>query len=88
MGPAAVMHRWYDEVWNNNRPEAIAELFPAHGRAHGLGPEPVVGPEAFRALWDGFRAAFPGVHVDMEHEIEQGDMVFARCTAVQRRPPS
>ena len=47
---SAVMHRWFREVWCEGRPDSIRALFPPDGLAHGLGSEPVRGPEAFLAF--------------------------------------
>jgi hypothetical protein len=49
---SAVMQRWFQEVWSEGRPAAIRELFASHGLAHGLGPEPVRGPDAYLAFWN------------------------------------
>lgn len=33
----ALTYRWFEEVWNKGRAEAIDEMFAADGIAHGLG---------------------------------------------------
>ena len=35
----ALIHRWFEEVWNKGREEVIDELFAADGIAHGLADE-------------------------------------------------
>ena len=32
----ALLRRWFEEVWNKRRTEAIDEMFAADGIAHGL----------------------------------------------------
>ena len=35
----SILHRWFEEVWNKGREEAIDELFAEDGIAHGLADE-------------------------------------------------
>ena len=35
----AVVRRWFDEVWNQGRGDAIDELISERSVVHGLGPE-------------------------------------------------
>ena len=34
---ADFMHRWFEEVWNNKREDAIDEMFAEDGVGYGLG---------------------------------------------------
>lgn len=81
----ALIHRWYEEVWNQKRPERIVELMDPHVVAHGMGPgaAPLQGPEAFRQVYDLFTAAFPDLKVTIEQCVANGDMVVVllRCEA-------
>jgi hypothetical protein len=36
----ALIQRWFEEVWNKGRSEAIEEMFAADGIAHGLSDDP------------------------------------------------
>ena len=79
----ALLRRWFDEVWNKGRAEAIDEMFAADGVAHGLAdsPEaPLQGPTGFRPFYEVFRGAFPDVDVVVEDMIAEGDKVAARCS--------
>lgn len=79
----ALVRRWFEEVWNKGRAEAIDEMFDEEGVAHGLADEtggPLRGPANFRAFHRKFREAFPGVEVSVEDAISEGDKVAARCT--------
>jgi steroid delta-isomerase-like uncharacterized protein len=79
----ALLRRWFDEVWNKGRAEAIEEMFAADGKAHGLSgdPEvPVVGPPAFREFHATFRGAFPDMIVNVDDMVAEGDKVAARCS--------
>jgi steroid delta-isomerase-like uncharacterized protein len=78
-----LIRRWFDEVWNKGRAEAIQELFAPDGVAHGLtgaGGEPLRGPENFKPFFRTFKDAFPDIEVVVEDTIAEGDLVAARCT--------
>ena len=79
----ALIRRWFEEVWNKGRVEAIAEMFAADGVAHGLSDEPgktIKGPDDFRPFHSIFRGAFPDIEVVVEDTIAEGDLVAARCS--------
>lgn len=78
-----LLHRWFEEVWNRGRAEAIDALFADDGIAHGLADEtgaPLRGPAAFREFHRKFRGAFPDIVVTIEDTVAEGDLVAARCT--------
>ena len=79
----SVMRRWFEEVWNKGREEAIDEMFAAEGVAHGLvdeNGEELRGPAGFKPFFRRFRAAFPDIEVSVEDCICEGDRAAARCT--------
>jgi steroid delta-isomerase-like uncharacterized protein len=79
----ALMRRWFDEVWNQGRADAIPELFAADGIAHGLSDDaanPLRGPAGFLPFHAQFREAFPNIEVVVEDQIAEGDMVATRCS--------
>jgi len=78
-----LIHRWFEEVWNKGRTEAIDEMFAADGLAHGLSDDvnsPLRGPAGFKTLHAKFREAFPDIVVTVEDTVMEGDKVAARCT--------
>ena len=77
-----LVRRWFEEVWNKGRADAIDEMFAADGRAYGLGenPEDAMGPSGFRDLHTMFRGAFPDMTIVVEDMIAEGDKVAARCS--------
>ena len=80
---AALVRRWFEEVWNKGRAEAIDEMFDEEGVAHGLADEtgePLRGPGGFKPFFLKFREAFPGTEVTVDDAISEGDKVAARCT--------
>jgi steroid delta-isomerase-like uncharacterized protein len=79
----AVMRRWFEEVWNKGREDAIDEMFAADGVAHGLvdeNGEELRGPAGFKPFFRRFREAFPDIQVTVEDCICEGDKAAARCT--------
>lgn len=78
-----LVRRWFDEVWNNGRADAIEEMFDENGIAHGLGDDPsnpIRGPRDFRPFHTIFREAFPNMNIVVEDMIAEGDKVAARCS--------
>jgi steroid delta-isomerase-like uncharacterized protein len=76
----ALIRRWFKEVWDKGRAEAIDEMFAPAGVAHGLsGDEAVRGPEGFKAFHRSFREAFPDVSVKVVDTVTEGDKIAARC---------
>jgi steroid delta-isomerase-like uncharacterized protein len=79
----ALMQRWFDEVWNNGRADAIRELATEDLVIHGLSDakgSTVTGLKAFDAFHSQFRNAFPDIYISVEDLIAEGDKVVARCS--------
>jgi steroid delta-isomerase-like uncharacterized protein len=77
------MHRWFEEVWNQRREDAIDEMFAADGVANGLNDadgNPLRGCESFKTLHRAFLAAYPDLKITVEETITEGDRIAARCT--------
>jgi steroid delta-isomerase-like uncharacterized protein len=78
---AALARRWFDEVWNQRKAEAIDELVTQHSVCYSEAGE-FAGPEAFKTQMHGpFLAAFPDLHVEVEGIVSQGDDVVVRWVA-------
>ncbi len=78
----ALIRRWFSEVWNQGRAEAIDEMFAADGIAYGLADEeghPLRGAAGFKPFFKKFRDAFPDLEVVVEDTVAEGDKVAARC---------
>jgi predicted ester cyclase len=74
-----LVHRWFEQLWNQGNEAVIEEIMTADCVAHGLGGPDVVGPEAFRQFYHGFRASFPAVHVEIQDVVDGGDRVAVRA---------
>jgi steroid delta-isomerase-like uncharacterized protein len=78
-----LLRRWFDEVWNKGRTEAIDQMFDENGIAHGLSADrenPIKGPSNFRPFHTVFRQAFPNMMIVVEDMVAEGDKVAARCS--------
>jgi steroid delta-isomerase-like uncharacterized protein len=79
----ALMRRWFEEVWNKGRAEAIAEMLAEDAVVQGLSDDaaiPLRGPEGFLPFHAQFRDAFPNIEVVVEDQIAEGDLVATRCS--------
>jgi steroid delta-isomerase-like uncharacterized protein len=79
----AIVHRWFDEVWNNRREYLIDELLSEDSIAHGLmdvSGQALRGHEGFKNLFYAFSTAFPNLRIIVEDTISDRDLVVARCT--------
>jgi steroid delta-isomerase-like uncharacterized protein len=78
----ALVRRWFEEVWNKGRADAIAEMLAEDAIVHGLSEDasqPMRGPTGFLPFHSQFREAFPTVEVVVEDQIAEADMVATRC---------
>ena len=76
-------HRWFEEVWNKGRAEAVDELFAEDGLAHGLAGQggEMRGPSGFKPFLEQLRSAFPDIHITVEDTVAAGDKVAVRWVA-------
>lgn len=75
-----VMHRWFEEVWNKGRADAIDEMVASDSVVHGLG-DVMRGPDGFKPFHTAFRDAFPDIVVTVDDVICEGNLAAARWTA-------
>ena len=79
----ALIRRWFEEVWNKGRADAIAEMLSEDAVVNGLSDDaakPLRGPVDFLPFHSKFREAFPEMKVVVEDVIAEGDKVAARCS--------
>jgi hypothetical protein len=75
-----LMLRWYDEVWNNGNEKVIDEILHADVKAHGLAPEPLVGPHAFKPFYKAFTDAYADIKVTVDKNLTDGNYVTTMCS--------
>ncbi len=81
-GNETFLHRWFEEVWNKGREEAIDEMLAEDGVGHGLpteNGEPIRGPKDFKPFFRNFREAFPNINVEIVETVSEGDKICAVC---------
>lgn len=76
----SVVRRWFDEVWNEKRTDAIYELLAPDCISH-LENEDMVGVERFHQYHLEIVQAFPGLQITVEEVISQGEAAAIRWTA-------
>lgn len=79
----ALIRRWFEEVWNKGRAEAISEMMSEECVSHGLSGDadnPLRGATGFLPFHAQFREAFPHIEVVVEDVLAEGDKVAARCS--------
>ena len=75
-----LVRRWFEEIWNRGNISAADELLAPRAVLHeaGIGGEPSLDLEEFKAHWAAIRTAVPDIHFDMVFSFEAGEHVAAR----------
>ena len=84
MTPDAVVRAWFKEVWDEGNEDAIDRLMAPDAVAHGLGPDGIRGPEAFKPYVRTMRAALGDLEIEVTQTLTDGDRVAAHCHVVAR----
>src|ERR1051325_1175645 len=74
---AMIARRWFEEVWNDNRDAAIEELMYPEAVFHMEGAE-VRTPAEFRQMRDAFMSAVPGLRIEIEDVVSNGEHAVVR----------
>ena len=76
------LEKWFEEVWNKGREEAIDEMLLPDVKTHGLqhpdGP-PANGRQAFKIFHEQLRFSFSDIHVEVKQTISEGNKTMALC---------
>lgn len=76
-------HRWFEEVWNKQRREAVAEMLSPHAMLHDGGTDSQ-GPEGFYSFFDRMHAAFSDMHVTIVDTLAERDLLCVRWSCTGR----
>jgi steroid delta-isomerase-like uncharacterized protein len=78
----ALAYTWFEEVWNKANPDAIDKYFAADGHCFGL-PEPtsILTRDQYKDVYAQFLSAFPGIRVQVDEVLAEGDRIAIRWTA-------
>jgi steroid delta-isomerase-like uncharacterized protein len=75
--------RTLEEVWNEGKLDVIDELTAPGFRQHDASqPFPIDSPDDFKKLVAAYREAFPDVRFTVEEQVEEGDTVVTRWSAI------
>ena len=72
--------RFIDEGFNQGRFAALDELLDRSYVDHDAPPGTPPGPDGIKQIFAMFRAAFPDLHVSVDEQIGEGDLVASRIT--------
>jgi steroid delta-isomerase-like uncharacterized protein len=83
---AALMRRWFQEVWNEGKESTIDEMFGADSVMWGVNRPDVAsrGPAEFRVFYDAMRKTFSDMHIELEDVTQQGDIAYTRFTVTAK----
>src|SRR5262245_52342114 len=70
----ALVHRWFEDVWNNGQADVIDQLMAPHCVIHGLGPQ-TMGPAEFKSFYQAYREAFPDVRIHIDQTVGEDNLV-------------
>lgn len=75
--------RWFEEVWNKGRREAIAEMLAPDAVLHDAERDSLPGPEGFYPFFDRLSATLSELHVTVDDTFAGDDRVCVRwsCSA-------
>ncbi len=71
--------RWFEEVWNKGRREAVEEMLSPDAVLHE-GDRDSVGPASFYEFYDRLNAAFSESHVTVDDILVEDDRACLRWT--------
>lgn len=77
-----LLHRWFEEVWNQQNEAAIDEMLADDAKINGFADETgktLCGCEAFKGLQRTFLSAYPDLHITIEDYLTDGETIAVRC---------
>ncbi len=78
-----VAKRWFEEVWNKRRRDAIDEMLAPSAVLYEAG-EQVIGPEGFKPFFDRMLASFSDITVTIQDMLAEDELVSVRWTCRMR----
>jgi len=87
--PRDIAIRWFEEVWNGGRLEAIEELATPDAKCYGFPqPESVLDREEFKDYILEFRRSFTHVHLSIDETVAEDTRVAVRWTGTMQHTGS
>jgi steroid delta-isomerase-like uncharacterized protein len=83
---ATLIRRWFEEVWNQGREEAIDQLLPNDATLWGIGrpDQSSKGSVEFKKFHRTMRGAFSDMKIAIDQVVQEGDTAFARWTVTAK----
>jgi ketosteroid isomerase-like protein len=78
------LETWAHRVWVERDPAAIDEMCTSESCWHGLGRQPLVGAEAYKAFHQHLCRLLQETRLEVNHYIEQDGWMAALCTFTGR----
>jgi steroid delta-isomerase-like uncharacterized protein len=75
--------RWFEQVWNQGRREAIAEMLEPGTLIHD-GAVESKGPEGFYAFFDRIQATLSDMKIDIHDTFAEGDKVCVQWSSTAK----
>lgn len=76
---STLLYQWFDQVWNQNREDAIDRLMTDTADFQGIETEDELrGAAGFKLFFRAFKAQFDPVKIKVEDVVSQDDMEAAR----------
>lgn len=76
-----VVHRWFQQLWNEGNKSIIDELMTKDVIAYGIGADgKTQGIEAFKAYYDEMRTQLTNVHIKVDKTVCQDNFETALCS--------
>lgn len=81
--------RWFEEVWNKGREDAVDELATPDAQSFGFPqPDSVLDREGFKDYIREFRRTFSHIHVGVDETVAEGYRVAVRWTGTMKHTGS
>jgi steroid delta-isomerase-like uncharacterized protein len=83
---ATLIRRWFDEVWNQGREDAIDELLSKDATMWGIGRpgESSKGSSEFKKFHKTMLSSLSDMKITLEQVVQEGDTAFARWTVTAK----
>lgn len=76
---STLLYRWFDEVWNQSKKDAIDLLMTVNAEFYGIVTENnLKGAPGFKLFFEEFTGQFHNIRIDVEDVVSEDDMECAR----------
>ena len=89
LSPHDIAIRWFEEVWNKGRLEAVDEFATPDAKSYGFPqPDSVLDREQFKEYVLEFRRSFTHIHLTVDETVAENGRVAVRWTGTMRHTGS